>query len=161
MCYIFNMPKKTILNLFLLIIVAVIFAMGINMAATFKEGAISRVFEKTKLLFQFSPEGKAEYWRKLVEVRLDNLKSAVDQNNLGLIEETSSRYSTYVGRYSEYVLGNRIRGQKEAAIEMFNKHAEILSSIQTKYIYDSAWWLLIQHDINTLGIFKEKIGKEL
>jgi len=161
MCYIFNMPRKTIINLSLFIIVVLIFALGINVTPVHKAGAMDRVFEKINLFLHFSPASKAEYWQKLVDVRLTNLKSIVEQNNLDLIEETSSRYSTYVGRYSDYIINNQIRSQKEIAIGMFNKHLETLPSLQAKYKYDSAWWLLIQHDINTLNIFKEKIDKEL
>ena len=40
---------------------------------------------------------------------------------------------------------------------MFEKHKEILGSLRDKFEYDSAWWLSVQHDINTIDIFKDKI----
>ena len=87
--------------------------------------------------------------------------SVAENSELGVFEETSSRYATYVGRYTEYIVTKKLSGQKESTNQMFNKHKEILTPFLYKYDYNSAWWLLLQQDIDTINIFQKKINNEI
>lgn len=126
-----------------------------------KAGVFAKLLERVNLAVRLGSEGKAKYWQKLTDVRLAELKMIVDENNLDLIEETSSRYSTYLGRYSEFIINKKVRSQKDTILKQFASHSDILTGLRDKYKYDSAYWLLIQHDINTITIFKNRIEKEL
>ena len=126
-----------------------------------KAGVFAKLFERVNLIFRFGSESKARYWQKLTDIRLAELKMVVDEGNNDWVEETSSRYSTYLGRYSEFVIKKQVKSQKETILKQFESHSEILAVLRDKYKYDSAWWLMIQHDINTIDIFKNRIDKEL
>ena len=118
-----------------------------------------KVSEKINLFTKFNKVGKAKYWRELIDTRFAEIKYAVDGSRLGDIEDMTSRYSTYLGYYSEFLIKNNLSSEKEITLSMFGKHSEILKGLQQKYEFDSAWWMLIEHDINTLVIFKDKIQK--
>lgn len=130
-------------------------------AASRKAGVIAKVLERANLIFKFSGLDRARYWQKLLDIRLAELKMEVDDENFDLVEETASRYSTYLGRYAEFVIGKKIIDQKETILDQLKVHSEVLSKLRDGFEYDSAWWLMIQHDVNTIQIFKERIEKEL
>jgi len=111
---------------------------------------LDKVFEKIGL-----------FMRSLIDKRLFEMGSVAENSELGVFEETSSRYATYVGRYTEYIVTKKLSGQKESTNQMFNKHKEILTPFLYKYDYNSAWWLLLQQDIDTINIFQKKINNEI
>lgn len=130
-----------------------VFDTQITQKATF----INKIFEKTGFLIQLNKSSKAKYWRKLVDKRLAEFKLVVENNDKGAFEETSSRYSSYVSNYSNYLLDSNLINEKNITKQQFDKHQEILNSFKNKYEYNSAWWILIMHPINTLETFKLKI----
>ena len=155
---------KKVLAILLLVLVSVINVRAaepgeyiVGPALPKKVTGIGKVFERANLFLRFSPDSKAGYWRKLVDRRLTELVAVVEENNLDMFEETTSRYSTYVGRYSDYILAKNLDNQKEITRKMFAKHLEILEPLRDKYEFESAWWLLLQHDINTIRIFSDKL----
>jgi len=126
---------------------------------TQKATLINKIFEKTGLLIRLNKSGKAKYWRKLVDKRLAEFKLVVENDDRGAFEETSSRYSTYVANYSNYLLNSNLVNEKSITKQQFDKHQEILNTFKDKYEHNSAWWILIMHPINTLETFKLKIEK--
>lgn len=117
-----------------------------------------KIQEKFTLLFKFSKQKKADYHQYLAEKRFAEFNYAVNNDKYDLIEETSSRYATYLGRLSEYVLKKNIKSNKESLLLMYDNHIKIITELQKKYKYDSAWWLLSQHGINVAKEFSSKIG---
>ncbi|KKU10929.1 MAG: hypothetical protein UX13_C0001G0020 [Candidatus Woesebacteria bacterium GW2011_GWB1_45_5] len=122
-----------------------------------KSSVWGRVGEKAGLFLKFSKNSKAVYWRKLLDIRLAELKYSVEDDKIDFVEETASRYSTYLGHYTNYLAKKNLTGEKDITLSMFAKHQGILSSLRDKFEYDSAWWLSIQHDINTIDILKAKL----
>ncbi len=128
---------------------------------TRKAGVVEKFLERINFAMKFDNESKAKYWQKLVDLRLAELKMEVDMNNIDLIEETSSRYSTYLGNYSEFIINKKVINQRDSVLKQFDVHATVLAELRDKFKYDSAWWLMIQHDLNTITMFKDKVEKEL
>ena len=116
-----------------------------------------RLFEKIALFFKFSKEDKLNYYIYLQEKRLADLNFAIDQDHGDLIEELSSRYSTYIGNMVNFAVENKISNKKDGITKMMEIHKKIIGDQQKKFPFESGFWLLLQHDINTLKIFSDKL----
>lgn len=156
----------------LLAIFVVVFSMAVAHSAiasdyqfdtkvTKKAGVVAKIFERINLLTKFSAEDKAKYWQKLTDIRLAELKMEVDDKNFDLVEETASRYSTYLGNYAGFLIAKKVIGQKQTFLDQTDSRLGILTELRDRFEYDSAWWLMIQHDINTIGIFKDRLSQQL
>lgn len=122
---------------------------------------VEKFQEKVTLFFKFSKEEKYKFQKFLVDKRLSELKYVVDSKQGNLIEETTSRYSTYLGNFSEFVINKKLISKKEDILKMFETHAKILETLQENYESESVFRMLIQHDINTIKIFSDKIKDKL
>ena len=117
-----------------------------------------KIKEKITLFSNFSKSGKTKYQIVLTEKRLAELKYAVDSGQTDLVEPTSSRYATYVGKLTNYIIkNNQVSFQKELN-SLFEMHKGTLEIMRNKFIYDSAWWLMLQQDIDTVNIFQIKLN---
>ncbi len=113
--------------------------------------------EKITLLLKFDKSKKADYYKYLTEKRLAELIYVVKSENIDLVEETASRYATYIGQLTNFIRENKLSSKKNDLNEMYNDHTLRISEIQKKFKYDSGWWLAIQHDLNTILILKDQI----
>lgn len=158
--------RKIILLLFSL----AFFALNISFAQAadepkvdFKVNHVANVIEKFKekisLFFNFSNDGKLKYKEFLLEKRLAELKYVVDSKEWDPVEETSSRYATYLGKFNETLAKSNLKDQKEEILNMFNRHEKVVEALQRNFEYDSGWWLLLQHDRNLLKMFSAQLNK--
>jgi len=115
-----------------------------------------KVAEKLTLLSKLSKKSKANYHTYLLEKRLAELHYAVN-NNVDLVEETASRYSSYAGRLSGHLIKNKLTDNKEEILNMYERHSQVIENLQQNFEYDSGWWLAIQHDRNVLKEFAAKL----
>lgn len=113
--------------------------------------------EKVTLFFKFSKNDKYNFQKYLLEKRLAELKYVIDNNDWDPVEETSSRYATYLGNFTDFVLKNRLSDKKRDVLETYERHEQILEDLHKKINIDSGWWLLLQHDINLTKIYGEQI----
>ena len=60
--------------------------------------------------------------------------------------------------FINYVVENRVTELKSELNSMFDKHNSIIGELQKKFKFESAWWLVLQHDINTISILREKVA---
>jgi len=131
-------------------------------AIKFEVNHIANVFEKAgekiNLFFKFSKEAKASYEQYLLEKRLAELKYVIDVKDGTLIEETSSRYTTYAGKLNQYIVENGI-GNKEDLFDMYKRHEGVLSELQKNFEFESGFWLLLQHGINTAKTSQQELSK--
>lgn len=118
---------------------------------------MDRFKEKITLFFKFRSEDKLSFQQQLVEQRLGELDYVIKSGQGDFIEEVSSRYSAYVGRYGEAILSSNNITQKEQALEMFKNHPQILALMRDNFPANSSFWMLLQHDINTIQIYTDKI----
>lgn len=114
--------------------------------------------EKLILNLKFDRSRKADYYQFLLEKRLAELKfAATNKDQLDYVEETASRYTTYLGYLSDFIIQNKMTNRKDELLQTFSEHTQIIEELQKNYQFDSGWWLAIQHDINTLKIFSDQI----
>lgn len=120
-------------------------------------GRVEKLGEKIALLLKFYKKSKADYYQYLLEKRLAELVYVVENDQINSVEETASRYSTYLGILANYVETKRVVEKKEDILSTFDRHSRVVENLQKKFKYESGWWLAIAHDINSLKLFKEKI----
>lgn len=113
--------------------------------------------EKITLFFKFDKKQKSTYQRELVEKRLAELDYVIKNKQWDYIEDVTSRYSTYLGNYINFVEKNKITNDKEQLLNILNGHKNFIEKIQTKFEYGSGWWIYIEHDINVIKMSIEKI----
>ena len=126
---------------------------------------VANVFEKLKervtLFFKFSQDEKFDYQQYLAEKRLAELKYViVDSKEGNLIEETSSRYSTFLGKFTEFAVENKMTGKKEEMLKIYGEHQKILEALNN-FEYESGFWMLMMHDINSTKIYSTQIKDNL
>ena len=126
---------------------------------------IANVFEKlgekVTLFFKFSKKDKADYENYLIEKRLSELKYVVDSKQGNLIEETSSRYATYLSSFSDLVIKNKLSNKKNEVLNLYSRHKKILEELQNTFETDSVFRMLIQHDIDTIKLFSTRVKDNL
>lgn len=116
-----------------------------------------RLVEKINLFTKFSDKHKAVYIQYLVKKRFGEIQYVIDNGHGDLIEETTSRYSTYAGYLAEFIVKNNLIDQKEKTLNIFDSHSIILEKYLLEQNYNSGFWLLIQHDVNYLKIYSSQI----
>lgn len=125
---------------------------------------VANVFEKLKekvtMFFKFSQEEKFEYLAYLSEKRLGELKYVIDSKQGNLIEETSSRYSTYLGNLTEYAISHKMTNKKEELKNLYDQHQKILEQLNT-FEYESGFWLLLMHNLNITKIYATQVVDHL
>ena len=114
--------------------------------------------EKITLFFSLTVNKKIRYQIVLVNKRLAELKYAIDSEQIDLIEPTSSRYATYVGKLVNYVTKNKATASLVDINIMFENHKGALAIMRDKFPSNSAWWLMLQQDIDTINIFQNKLS---
>lgn len=118
---------------------------------------MDRLKEKITLFFKFSITDKILYQQQLVEKRLAELKYVINDGQGDMIEEVSSRYAAYVGKFSEEVISKGTAADREKILTMYSSHSVMLETLRDHFPANSGFWLLLQHDINTIQIYTEKI----
>lgn len=154
--------NKIIISLSILIIV---YMLGNNIF-TIKDGPVKvnkiantgeKFVEKINLFSKFSINKKVAYTQYLVRKRFGEIQYVIDNGHGDLIEDTTSRYSTYVGHLTEFILKNNLIDQKEKTLRMLDSHSIILEKYLLEQNYNSGFWLLIQHDINYIKIYSTQL----
>lgn len=152
------------LALFFLVAVSPVTAEHLSLSATSAvtkvetlANVIDRLGEKIQGFFKFSSEDKVSYQKGLVEKRFAELIYVIDNGHGDLIEEVSSRYAAYVGKTTDDLISKKVNKENENYIKMFESHATILPVLRDHFPANSGFWLLLQHDINTVQIFSDRI----
>lgn len=114
-----------------------------------------RLIEKGKERVTFSQKGKISLYKSLLKIRLSELNSVVSANFLSEIQGSSERFAYYAGILTEELI--RENSSKEQTIREFGQFSKFLEKLRDKYPANSSFWMLIQHDINTLSILLEQL----
>lgn len=115
---------------------------------------LKRLKEKIKYILTFSQKAKFSYRKLLLEKRLSELASLVDNKNLTEITKAGQRFAYQAGILAE----NSIKGQKTIIDPIFTQHKTILSKLRDMFPANSAYWLSIQQDIDALNILGAKLN---
>lgn len=116
-----------------------------------------RIWERITLFFKFSNNDKVGYEKYLVQKRFAELKYVIDDGQGNMIEETSSRYSTYLGRLTDRIVRNKMVDKKEEVLKIFESQLPVLEELLSRQEYNSGFWLLLQHDVNYLKLYIDQI----
>lgn len=116
-----------------------------------------RLFEKGKERLIFSQESKKSFYESLLKTRLAELNFVVEKKFLSEVQQSSERFAFQAGILTEELVRQKKAEGKEKIIKEFEKYSKFLENLRDKYPANSAYWMLIQHDINTLKILTERL----
>ncbi len=164
------MTQKLLLPL-VICIIAMIFLFSFSTAqadsatpsATIKvdhiAGILEKIGEKISMFFKFNKEDKVAYYQELLNKRLAEVNFVMETEQGDMIEETTTRYNAYLGNLSDYLIKNKVISKKESTLAIFEKDTKVFEKLHMQVPVDSGFWILIQHNINSIKIFKEKISQ--
>lgn len=124
-------------------------------------GLTGKLIEKATLLLKFNDQDKANYYRNLTEKRLAELELTIKRKDYQkkdfLIEQTSSRYASYVGVTADFIIKHKLSQPKELFLKDLVRHKQILAGLRDNFPANSGWWLLVAQDIDTTDIFSDQL----
>lgn len=120
-------------------------------------GKIEKLKEKISLFLKIDKKRKADYLQFLAEKRLAELSYVIETDDINKIEETASRYSTYIGNFTNFVAEKKVSDKSDEIVDMFNRHAAVIDNLQAKFEFESGWWLALQQAEDATKIFSDKI----
>lgn len=111
---------------------------------------IKRLKEKIALFFVFKPESKVSYYKKLLSVRLAELKLVAENKDIANIQTTSQRYEATAGQLTEYIKKKSLSKYDQEVIDLFSSHIPVIQEVQKNYEFNVAEWRFLENDINSL-----------
>ncbi len=115
-----------------------------------------RLIEKGRERLIFSQDQKRAFYANLLKTRLSELNYVTSKRFLSEIQRSSERFAYYAGVLVGITEQNKV-SEKEDLIKEFSKYSKFLEVLRDKYPANSSFWMLIQHDINTLSILSEQL----
>lgn len=119
--------------------------------------SFKRLFEKGQEKFIFSQESKKSFYESLLKMRLSELNYVTSKRVLSEIQGSSERFAYQAGILTQELVKQNKITEKENLIKEFERYANFLPSLRDKYPANSSFWMLVQHDINTLSILSERL----
>jgi len=116
-----------------------------------------RLFEKGKEKFMFSNEAKKSFYESLLKTRLAELNFVVEKKFLSEVQQSSERFAYQAGILTDELVKQSKTDDKEKITKEFEKYSKFLENLRDKYPANSAYWMLIQHDINSLKILSGRL----
>lgn len=115
-----------------------------------------RLWEKGRELFLFSNKLKQPYYESLLRKRLAELKYVAEDKILSELQRATERFAFQAGKLTD-VIEKSGSEEKEKLTKEFENYDDLLIDLRDKYPANSSFWILIQHDINTLKILSERL----
>lgn len=116
---------------------------------------IKRLWEKVREKFEFSNEARIKYDQNLTITRLAELKFVVDNKLLSEVQHSSERFAYQAGILTDDLV--KQNKDKEKFLKEFDQFSKFLEGLRDKYPANSSFWMLIQHDINSLSILSNRL----
>lgn len=133
---------------------------------TFKNEAINpgslyyplkRLWEKGLGRLQFSKQSKITFSESQLKTRLAELNFVVEHKFLSEVQTSSERFAYQAGILTEELVKQNKTKDKENLIKEFEQYAKFLDNLRDKYAANTSFWMLIQHDINSLKILSDRL----
>lgn len=118
---------------------------------------LKRATEKFLFSFQFTSNSKLTYQKELLQIRLAELKYIAENHLLGQVETSSQRFAYQVGTLIDFVKANKLDNQKKQILYTVTNYKPVLEKLRDEYKANSSYWLLLQQDIDSIGLNLEKI----
>ncbi len=119
--------------------------------------SFKRLFEKGQEKLLFFQQSKKSFYESLVKMRLSELNYVIDKKALSEVQRSSERFAYQAGILAEEVIKQNQTNDKENLIKEFDRYNKFLSNLRDKYPANSSFWMLVQHDINTLNILSNRL----
>ena len=119
--------------------------------------SFKRLWEKGVEKLQFSKKSKINFYQSQLKVKLAELNFVVENKLLSEVQTSSERFAYQAGILTEELLKQNKAEDKEKFIKEFEQMQNFLDKLRDKYPANSSFWMLVQHDINTLKILVEKL----
>lgn len=114
-----------------------------------------RLWEKGVERLQFSEQSRINFYKSQFDSRLSELNYVVNKKLLSEIQTSSERFAYQAGILTdEQVKDNK---DKDESLGRFKQVQKFLESLRDHYPANSSYWMLIQHDINSLAILSDKL----
>lgn len=118
-----------------------------------------RLGEKIKLsLLFFSTQKKVDYYEKILDSRLAELKYIVDRKDLNNIEKGSWRYSATAGQYADFILKKNLSDSRRGAVDLLKEHLTVVETFQKAFDPTTAEWRLVKQDADYLKIYISQLS---
>ncbi len=121
--------------------------------------SFKRLFEKGDYYLKFSDQAKLDYFQHLVLTRMSELQNMVNANSQSDIEQATQRLSYQIGTLSDFLASHKssLPNKQGEVINLLNNLKDPLANMRDKYHSNSSFWLLLQHNINTIDINLTKL----
>lgn len=114
-----------------------------------------RTREKITEFFRFSKDAKFSYREELLEKRMSEYVSLVENKNQTEIANASQRIAYEAGILTN-IAGNS-KEKRVRVISLFDKYKPILGKMRDNFPANTPPWLLSQQDIDTMNILSQKL----
>lgn len=159
---------RTILSALLLVCILLVssplvFAADSSSSAVIKKmthvsNLFEKVGEKIGLYFRFSNESKLDYMEKTLETRLGEIDYVFNDDRLDRLEETTSRYSTYLANIDKFIEDKKLFLKKDELKKILIRQRPYLEFRRDSLEYGSGLWMLASHAVNSNKITEERIN---
>lgn len=117
---------------------------------------VKRIKEKTIEFFKLTKKSKFIYKEMLLEKRLSELISLIENKNENEIANSTQRFAYQAGKLAESSYKDDSE-RKNEIITLFEKYKPILAEMRDNFHSNSPFWLLSQQDIDTLEILSDRL----
>lgn len=107
-----------------------------------------RIREKISMFFAFSQISKIRSYKKLVNVRLAELKFIIENKEMGYFEKSTQRYFTTAGQLTLLLTSVNIRSEFMPVKEQLLSQIPVLTALRDTYDPATAEWRFVEDDIN-------------
>lgn len=116
-----------------------------------------RLWEKGLGQLMLSQELKISFHKSQLKARLAELRIVVDEKILSEVQRSSERFSYQAGILTNVIVKKDDAKTKGQLLEEFESYDPLLQKLRDRFEANSSFWMLIQHDINTLKILSERL----
>lgn len=118
-----------------------------------------RLWEKIVDKFQFKTDAKLKYSNSLIDKRMSELGYVVKNRRLDEVQRSTERFAYQVGTLTEFLIKQGDRKMKDQIKAKINSFYPALSELRDNFPANSSFWMLVQHDINSLKEYSDKLSQ--
>lgn len=117
---------------------------------------LKRLWEKASAKIQFNNQSKILFHESLLKKRLVELNYVVENKLLSEVQTSTERFAYQAGILVGKIEVRDLK-KKESIIQEFKDYNKYLEKLRDHFEANSSFWMLVQHDINTLKILADQI----
>ena len=118
-----------------------------------------RLWEKIVEKFQFNNDAKFKYSSSLIDKRISELGFIVKNQRLDEVQRSSQRLAYQVGILTDFLIKQRNKEMMNQLKIKINTFFPALSELRDNFPANSSFWMLVQHDINSLKEYSQKLSQ--